>query len=570
MKTWKIISIVAFSITLILCICISCNALTNDEVTQRMNNLKSIYPDGKYWNHNPNNSNDPASVTDSPCTHHGIINCSYYGTCGCNSFGAAIQCHGFAKYMANLTFNSFPNVTTSTTSYTDKAGWNLYLNGSSEYSHITLEPGDLIRCSGHTAIVWKVTNNMVYVAEVWGGVNCDINWDRYNCGCGVNTITVNQIKNHATYIVKAPKTGPTSYTITYNGNGGRLTTSSSNVTIGQAFTLTQIPVYNGYTFLGWSTSADPSSVQYEPNSQIVLASDIILYAVWGVNITYMDAGNNNILNTSVQIKDRSFTIPDISVSNFDIEGWNTTTGIYNTFTYSKNATVLFNQDTTLYAVQTYTVTYNGNTGIPIKANDILYYNEPLTTLPYATREGYKFIGWYTFDNQKVYPSSINKTAGHITLYAHWQDGNKIYFDSNGGTCDMKIIYCNYNEEIGTLPLPVKEGYKFDGWWFTYPGTENSQRITSNTLLPVDYDIILSAKWETGAKVYFITDGGECNELYRFVLPGNTIGNLPQPTKEGYTFNGWYLNDSFTGVPISSAYLITSDTDFALFAKWTEN
>jgi len=76
--------------TLTIILCVACNALTNDEVTSALNNLKLTYEDGKYWNHSSGQS-VYETVTTTPCSHHGS-NCDYYGNCGCNSFGNAIQC----------------------------------------------------------------------------------------------------------------------------------------------------------------------------------------------------------------------------------------------------------------------------------------------------------------------------------------------------------------------------------------------------------------------------------------------------------------------------------------------
>lgn len=63
-----------------------------------LSTLKSAFPAGKYWNHATSASNSPTSVRTVACSHH-TGNCSYNGSCGCNSYSTAIQCKGYALYM---------------------------------------------------------------------------------------------------------------------------------------------------------------------------------------------------------------------------------------------------------------------------------------------------------------------------------------------------------------------------------------------------------------------------------------------------------------------------------------
>lgn len=63
--------------------------------------LKDKFPNGKYWNHPDGALNNPDGYSSKPCTHHESGICgSYYGSCGCNMFDSAIQCHGFALKLA--------------------------------------------------------------------------------------------------------------------------------------------------------------------------------------------------------------------------------------------------------------------------------------------------------------------------------------------------------------------------------------------------------------------------------------------------------------------------------------
>lgn len=146
--------------------------MTNQEVKTNLEELQQTFATGKFWNHTPGTANDPESVTNTACTHHTstLSTCNASdGSCGCNYFGQGIQCHGFALYMAKKVFGTYPDVSTNPGSSNGSDignGWKLYTG--SYCSNLTLEPGDVIRKSGHSAIIWSVDGNTVKVGEVWG------------------------------------------------------------------------------------------------------------------------------------------------------------------------------------------------------------------------------------------------------------------------------------------------------------------------------------------------------------------------------------------------------------------
>lgn len=50
--------------------------------------------------------------------------------------------------------------------------------------------------------------------------------------------------------------------------------------------------------------------------------------------------------------------------------------------------------------------------------------------------------------------------------------------------------------------------------------------------------------------------------------GTLNGTLPEPTKTGHTFAGWFVDSECTGTAVDATHIYTADT--ALYAKWTEN
>lgn len=134
------------------------------------------------------------------------------------------------------------------------------------------------------------------------------------------------------------------------------------------------------------------------------------------------------------------------------------------------------------------------------------------------------------------------------------DGITISFNYDDGICDdcyMKVIASG--SKVGSLPT-VTGNKEFVGW-----GYGDDQLVTSDTVFYEDTE--LHAMW-LYSKVIFYANGGECSNCnVVYVIPGAPIGNLPTPTKAGFTFDGWYEN----GNKISSTTIVNGDT--LLFANW---
>ncbi len=74
------------------------------------------------------------------------------------------------------------------------------------------------------------------------------------------------------------------YTITYNANGGTGAPSSQTKTHGTDLTLSSTtPTKAGYTFQGWGTTSNATTVAYKPGAKYTANASITLYAVWKIN-----------------------------------------------------------------------------------------------------------------------------------------------------------------------------------------------------------------------------------------------------------------------------------------------
>ena len=114
----------------------------------------------------------------------------------------------------------------------------------------------------------------------------------------------------------------------------------------------------------------------------------------------------------------------------------------------------------------------------------------------------------------------------------------VSFDTDGGS-NIPSQTILKDEKIETIETPTKEGYIFDKWLL------NDEEFDFDTT--ITKDITLKAVWKKDdpkiekVTIKFNTDGG--NKIDAITIEkGTVLNNLPTPTKEGYTFINWFLDD----------------------------
>ena len=89
---------------------------------------------------------------------------------------------------------------------------------------------------------------------------------------------------------------------------------------------------------------------------------------------------------------------------------------------------------------------------------------------------------------------VTETSDH-TLYARWQDRQTctVTFDGNGGRVKSREarLELSDGDAYGVLPVPLREGYQFDGW-FTAP--DGGEAVTETSVFSGSADITLYAHW----------------------------------------------------------------------------
>ena len=146
----------------------------------------------------------------------------------------------------------------------------------------------------------------------------------------------------------------------------------------------------------------------------------------------------------------------------------------------------------------------------------------------------------------------------------------IEFVEKNGTEICDTIEVKEGSQL-TLPTPTKDGLTFDGW-YTDPGFD--EEFTDETM-PAE-SLVLYAKWV--ATLTFDAKGG--TECMSITNTPNSFAQLPETTKDGYVFGGWYQDEACTieqknVVPSKHAtvyakWQVKNDNTYYPFTNWRDN
>jgi len=128
-------------------------------------------------------------------------------------------------------------------------------------------------------------------------------------------------------------------------------------------------------------------------------------------------------------------------------------------------------------------------------------------------------------------------------------------DTRGGEA-LEPMFIENGKVVGDIPTPVKAGSYFRGW---YKDAELTDPVTASTTFTGDATIY--AKWVEPAVATLHANGGTCAASVSFE-PGTTP-EIPTPTREDYTFIGWYTDETLETPYVSGA----KEASFDLYAKW---
>lgn len=234
---------------------------------------------------------------------------------------------------------------------------------------------------------------------------------------------------------------------------------------------------------------------------------------------------------------------------------------FNTLTYAKIDE---------YTVEKYRLTWsNGDGGsyeqevdcdTVITVPDNEFFNDTMR------KTGYTITGW---TNEEGYNVGDAMPAKDLTFTAQYTVNTyTITFNPNGGEVEPASM-TTVGGKLESLPAPTRSGYSFNGWFDAETG---GNKITTDTVF--DSDTTVYAQWRRKSSggggtpsyaVKFEENGG--TEVANKTVTRNSKLTAPTaPTKDGFTFEGWYTDKELT-----TAYDFDTKVtkSFTLYAKWNE-
>lgn len=341
------------------------------------------------------------------------------------------------------------------------------------------------------------------------------------------------------------------HSINYIANGGTIAANAPKAFVSGDLPITlPTPTRAGYEFGGWFLSSDFSGAA-QTTIPAGTDSNVYVYAKWikTYNITYHLGGGENAESNPQTFNEKTLplTLKAPTRDGFTFGGW------YQNPACSGNQMTTIDAGTeknvSLWAKWNaieYSVSYvlNGGTNSDQNVAKYSILDTPVK-LYNPTRDGYLFEGWFAssdFSGERMtYLSKDN--LGDVTLHAKWSLAYTITYNTNGGFNDGRnpSVFTE-NTETFTLFEAEKVNYSFLGWF-------DNEELTGTPITQIakgtKNNIVLWAKWSsTQITVTFNPNGGGVSPLTKVVKKGGTYGELPTPTKAGYTFNGWVGKNLF--------------------------
>lgn len=341
------------------------------------------------------------------------------------------------------------------------------------------------------------------------------------------------------------------HSINYIANGGTIAANAPKAFVSGDLPITlPVPTRAGYEFGGWFLSSDFSGAA-QTTIPAGTDSNVYVYAKWikTYNITYHLGGGINAEDNPTEFNERTLplTLKAPTRDGFTFGGW------YQNPAYSGNQMTTIDAGTeknvSLWAKWNaieYSVSYvlNGGTNSDQNVAKYSILDTPVK-LYNPTRDGYLFEGWFAssdFSGERMtYLSKDN--LGDVTLHAKWSLAYTITYNTNGGFNDGRnpSVFTE-NTETFTLFGAEKVNYSFLGWF-------DNEELTGTPITQIakgtKNNIVLWAKWSsTQITVTFNPNGGGVSPLTKVVKKGGIYGEMPTPTKAGYTFNGWVGKNLF--------------------------
>ena len=359
---------------------------------------------------------------------------------------------------------------------------------------------------------------------------------------------------------------------------------------------------DGYTFIGWNTSADGKGTAYAPGTTWTANGTLTLYAQWTpgqASLTYDGNGatggktdpQTGKTDEKINVRDNGFTR-----DGYTFVTWNTQADCKGN-AVKPNSEWTLRGSSTLYACwagNAQTLTYHGNgaTGGNTAAQSGKTGDELTTNANGFTRDGYTFVRWDTAKDGSG--TAYGEGKNGVSQYTMKPAGNDLYAIWKANPAS--IVYRNgYPNTTGSTPDTTgstgdtvtvsqngfdRPGYTFTGWSTSKRGDPSLNPGDKHTLEPGTTTVW--AQWKANpAHLVYNSNIGSIGSETRTVdgVVDQTVKTIDNPfDRPGYTFSGWNTQADGKGKAYDPGadYTLTANdkstpkNTSVLYAQWTIN
>ncbi len=212
----------------------------------------------------------------------------------------------------------------------------------------------------------------------------------------------------------------------------------------------------------------------------------------------------------------------------------------------------------------YDLTLSKTTGGSLSSTSGVYTIEDTVTLVAIPAPSYDFVGWYmgnslySYDKKITFDmpaKNVSLTAKFVRAYVEINVLSDFNGTATGSTRQLK-------DSAVTVKAVPDEGYRFTGWYL------NGELVSTEAVYTHTYDVsgayTLYATFDTeGVTVTYHPENGETEWSEKIENAATYL--LPYAYREGYTFDGWYLDRDEWTRPLTADV----DVNCHVYAKWTQ-
>lgn len=265
---------------------------------------------------------------------------------------------------------------------------------------------------------------------------------------GTKLTTTTKVTSNKTWYARWTSTYK-NYTVTWDGNGGTPSKSSSSFHYNDALGTLPTATRTGYTFKGWSTSKT-GTVNVSTTTKVT--ANVTYYVVWTINsYTWIFDANGGTGNTTKTLNYNATlsTLPTASrastaANNYTFAGWFDTDASTGGTQLTTSTKCTGNK--TWYARWTastrqYKLTVTAGTGGTVSGGGTYNYNAS-ATLKATANSGYHFVKWSDGNTSATRTVTVTKDATYTAVFEQDPylnlDKTSLEFEASGGTQTVNV------------------------------------------------------------------------------------------------------------------------------------